>query len=55
LDFGSATFDQVRLSSAGYAFESTHHAYRSVPEPGTLVLSGLGLATGGLTKRRRAN
>jgi len=52
-DFGSASFDTVKIISYGYAFESDNHAFRktSVPEPMTLALMGLGLF--GLVAARR--
>lgn len=40
-DFGSDTFDTVKLTSNGFAFESDNHAFRnvsSVSEPSTLLL-----------------
>jgi hypothetical protein len=40
-DFGSDTFDTVKLTSSGFAFESDNHAFRnvsSVSEPSTLLL-----------------
>ncbi len=52
-DFGSASFDTVKITSNGFAFESDNHAFRktSVPEPMTLVLMGLGVI--GLVATRR--
>lgn len=46
-------FDSVRLTSTGYAFESDNHAYASLPEPGTLLLLGIGLVGLGLARRHK--
>ncbi|WP_111642210.1 Npun_F0296 family exosortase-dependent surface protein [Marinimicrobium alkaliphilum] len=53
-DFGAMSFDQVMLSSTSYAFESDNHAFAlvSVPEPGVVVLFGLGILGLGLSRRR---
>lgn len=53
-DFGSASYDSVKLTSTGFAFESDNHAFRkwvSVTEPTTAVLFLLGLV--GLVLARR--
>ncbi len=52
-DFGTATFDTVKIISHGFAFESDNHSFRkaAVPESMTFVLMGLGLF--GLVASRR--
>lgn len=44
VNFSDFTFDQFRLESDGFAFEVDNIAVAPVPEPGTFVLMGLGLA-----------
>ena len=50
-------FDRIVLVSTNWAFESDNHAFgnvtTSVPEPGTLVMFGLGLLGLGMMARRR--
>lgn len=50
-------FDRIVLVSTNWAFESDNHAFgnvtTSVPEPGTLVMFGLGLMGLGVMARRR--
>lgn len=53
-DFGSDSFDSVKLTSHGFAFESDNHAFRkliSVNEPSAAILLLLGLIS--LTLMRR--
>lgn len=53
-DFGSGSYDSVKLTSTSFAFESDNHAFKklvSVTEPTTALLLLLGLV--GLTLARR--
>lgn len=54
---GGSLFDRIVLTSTNYAFESDNHAFgnirKSVPEPATMALFGLGLMGLGVTTRRR--
>jgi len=51
-------FDEVRLiqegSNPGIAFESDNHAYRAVPEPLTILGSGLALGFGAIFKKQQS-
>jgi hypothetical protein len=54
-----ALFNRIVLTSTNWAFESDNHAFgnvtTSVPEPGTLVMFGLGLmGLGAMARRRQA-
>ena len=54
-DFGSGTYDTVKLTSNGFAFESDNHAFKklvSVTEPTTALLFLLGLVGLGLARRQ---
>jgi len=51
-------FDEVRLTqlgnNSGIAFESDNHAYRPVPEPLTILGSGLALGFGAIFKKQQS-
>ncbi|WP_331351905.1 PEP-CTERM sorting domain-containing protein [Cellvibrio sp. UBA7671] len=54
-DFGSESFDSVKLTSHGFAFESDNHAFKklvSVTEPTTALLFLLGLIGLALARRQ---
>ncbi len=54
-DFGSDTYDSVKLTSTGFAFESDNHAFKklvSVTEPTTVLLFLLGLIGLALARRQ---
>ncbi|MDR7088762.1 Npun_F0296 family exosortase-dependent surface protein [Cellvibrio fibrivorans] len=54
-DFGSESFDSVKLTSNGFAFESDNHAFKklvSVTEPTTALLFLLGLIGLALARRQ---
>ncbi|HEY0873515.1 MAG TPA: PEP-CTERM sorting domain-containing protein [Vicinamibacterales bacterium] len=54
ITFSGAAFDAVRLTSTALNFAIDDVALRSVPEPATLSLIGVGLAAMGLRRRRPA-
>jgi hypothetical protein len=45
-------FDEIRFSSGRNAFESDNHAFKEVPEPLTILGTGLALGFGGLFKSK---
>ncbi|WP_330203074.1 PEP-CTERM sorting domain-containing protein [Cyanobacterium sp. Dongsha4] len=47
-------FNEIRLSSTSNAFESDNHAFREVPEPLTILGTGLALGLGGLFKSKQS-
>jgi hypothetical protein len=54
-DFGSESYDSVKLTSNGFAFESDNHAFKqlvSVTEPTTALLFLLGLVGLALARRQ---
>lgn len=45
-------FDEIRFTSNRNAFESDNHAFKEVPEPLTILGTGIALAFGGLFKSK---
>jgi hypothetical protein len=45
-------FDEIRFSSPRNAFESDNHAFKEVPEPLTILGTGIALGFGGLFKSK---
>jgi hypothetical protein len=50
---GTDTFDEVRLRSTSYAFETDNHSFGVVPEPSAIALFGLGLFGLAFAARRK--
>jgi hypothetical protein len=53
--FDGGGFDQVRLQSTDYAFETDNHSFGVVPEPSTIALFGLGICGLGFAARRKSS
>jgi hypothetical protein len=49
----SEYFNEVRFASGQNAFESDNHAVQAVPEPLTIIGSGIALGFGGFLKRKQ--
>jgi hypothetical protein len=51
--FDGGGFDQVRLESTQFAFETDNHSFGVVPEPSAIALFGLGILGLGFAVRRK--
>jgi len=50
---GGSTFDTIRLTSSGIAFETDNHSFGVVPEPSMIALFGLGIFGLGFAARKK--